>query len=142
MDKFLGRLKELLVEKGINYLELAKETNIGESTVYAWTSKYNMPKLNNMILLSNYFKCSIEYLIGRSEDNKELQPKVCPPFHERLINILKARGLKKTHLRNVKIISRGLAESIFERHSSPFMDNVIKIADYLKLSVDELVGRV
>ena len=95
-----------------------------------------------MLLLSNYFKCSIEYLIGRSEDNSILQPKNSLPFHEQLTNILNSRGLKTTHLRNKNIVSHGFAESIFKRHSSPCMDNVIKIADYLKISVDELVGRV
>ncbi|MBQ8615589.1 MAG: helix-turn-helix transcriptional regulator [Clostridia bacterium] len=141
MDKFLERLAELK-DKEMTYEQLAIEVGISDSTMYSWTSRANMPKLDNMILLSNYFKCSIEYLIGRSEDNSELQPKECPPFHLRLISILDSRGLKKTHLRNKNIISRGLAESIFEHHSSPHMENVIKIADYLKLSVDELVGRV
>ena len=142
MNKFIERLNELLSERGLNYLDLAKETHLGESTVYSWTSGYNMPKIDKMIILSNYFKCSIEYLLGRTDFWEEVTPKACPPFNESLITILTSRGLKKTYLRNQKIISRGLAESIFDKNSSPCIENVIKIADHLKISVDELVGRV
>ena len=142
MNKFLERLKELIKENEISYEELAIQTNIGTPAMYAWSGNYNMPKLNNIILLSNYFKCSIEYLIGRSDDNSELPPKECLPFHIQLENILKQRKLNITHLRNSGVISAGLSESIFTLHSSPHMENVIKIADYLKISIDELVGRV
>lgn len=141
MDKFLQRVNELK-DKDMTYEELGRQIHINKSTIYSWTSKQNMPKLDNMIILSNYFKCSIEYLLGRIDNLEEIPPKECPPFHEKLLSVLESKGLKKTHLRNKNVISRGLAESIFDRHSIPCLDNVIKIADYLKISVDELVGRV
>ncbi len=142
MDKFLERLEELINEKGITYEQLAINTGIGLSAVYAWTGKRNMPKLDKLFIISNYFKCSIEYLLGRTDDNTELPPKEYKPFDGQLLKILKSKGLKRSHLRNNLIISRGLDESIFINHSTPFIYNVIKIADYFKISVDELVGRV
>ena len=142
MNKFLERLNELAQERKLTIEQLAHELNMSSSTLYTWTSRSSMPKLNIMILLSNYFRCSIEYLLGRTDNCDEIPPKDCPPFHERLLNILESQGLSKTHLRNKRVISRGLSESIFENHSSPFMENVIKIADYLNISVDELVGRI
>ncbi len=143
MNKFKNRLNELMKENNYNEKDIANLINYKNlSTIYTWTDGTYTPKLDNMLKLSNLFKCSIEYLIGRTDDYEEIPPKECPPFYERLINVLETQGLKKTHLRNKRIISRGLAESIFSRHSSPHMDNVIKIADYLKVSIDELVGRV
>lgn len=142
MNKFIERLNEFAQERKLTIERLANELNMSSSTFYTWINRSSMPKLNIMILLSNYFRCSIDYLVGRTDNLEDLPPQDCPPFHEKLETILKSRGLNKTHLRNKKIISRGLSESIFELHSSPFMDNVIKIADYLKISVDELVGRI
>ena len=141
MDKFLKRLYELKTDN-ITFEELSIELGINKSTIYSWTSKSNMPKLNNIIAISNYFKCSIEYLLGRTDNLDELPAKDCPPFYIQLEKILTSKNLKKTHLRNKKVISRGLAESIFDKHASPCIENVVKIADYLNISVDELVGRV
>lgn len=80
--------------------------------------------------------------MGLTKNNEELPPKDCPPFHEQLTKILNSKGLKETYLRNKKVISRGLSESIFNKHSIPQMENVIKITNELKISLDELVGRV
>ena len=143
MEIFIERLKELVYnDNNLTLEKLANEININSSTMSSWTSRYNMPKLDKMIDLSNYFKCSIEFLIGRSEDNSYVKPKDCPPFHIQLQKFLERKGLKINHLRNAGVISAGLNESIFKLHSIPFMDSVIKIADYFKISVDELVGRV
>lgn len=140
MDKFLERLDDL--RNGTTVEILANHLKMGSSTIFSWYSRKNMPNLNNMIVLSNYFKCSIEYLLGRTDNFDVIPPKECPPFHIRLENILKSKGLKKTYLRNKGVISAGFNDSIFNKHSSPYIDNVIKIADYLNMSVDELVGRV
>ena len=95
MEKFLERLQELK-NKDMTYKQLAKEIGIPNSTIYSWSNKSNMPKINNIIKLSNYFKCSIEYLIGRTDDNSELQAKDCLPFSEQLLKILNSKNLKKT----------------------------------------------
>ena len=68
----------------MTYEELATELDINKSTIYSWTSKHNMPKLNNIITISNYFKCSIEYLLGRTDNMEELPVKDCLPFHIQL----------------------------------------------------------
>ena len=143
MNSFKNRLNELLKEHNLNeklLAELLKIKNL--STIYNWTSGNFVPKINIVIEIANIFKCSTDFLLGLSDNNETIKPKSCPPFYSQLELILKDKGLKVYNLRKDNVISAGLAESIFVKHSIPLTYNVIKIAEYLKISIDELVGRV
>lgn len=143
MNTFQNRLNELLKEHNLNEKSLANLLKIKNlSTVYNWTSGNFTPKINVIIDIANIFKCSTDFLLGLSDNNEIIKPKTCPPFHTQLELILNNKGLKIYNLRKDNIISAGLAESIFTKYSTPLAYNVIKIAGYLKISVDELVGRV
>ena len=143
MNTFQNRLNELLKEHNLNEKSLANLLKIKNlSTVYNWTGGNFTPKIDIIIDIANIFKCSTDFLLGLSDNNETIKPKICPPFYTQLELILKDKGLKIYNLRKDNIISAGLAESIFTKHSTPLTYNVIKIADYLKISIDELVGRV
>lgn len=61
-------------------------------------------------------------------------------FIENLIQELKKRGIKKTELARQIQIPESTIRS-WEKGSQPTIDKVIKIADYLELSIDELCER-
>ena len=61
MNTFGERLKELRIEKKIGQVELAKELGVSKGI------ELREPKLSNLIVLSNYFKVSIDYLAGIEE---------------------------------------------------------------------------
>ncbi len=137
------RLNDLMREYNYSAKDICELINYKTlSTVYTWINGTSTPKIDVIIKLSNLFNCSVEYLIGRSNDASCLPPKDCPPFFIQLNSFLESKNLKYTHLRNNKIINGGLHESIFLNHATPYLDSVIKIADYFKISIDELVGRV
>lgn len=143
MSTFQNRLNDLLKEHNLNEKLLAKLLNIKNlSTIYNWTSGNFTPKIDIIIDIANIFKCSTDFLLGLTDNNETIEPKTCPPFFSQLDSILKSKGLKVYNLRKDNIISAGLAESIFTKHSIPLTYNVIKIANYLRISIDELVGRV
>ena len=143
MNTFKNRLNELLKEHNLNEKLLAEMLSIKNlSTIYNWTSGNFTPKINVIVDIANIFKCSTDFLLGLSDNNETIKPKKCPPFHDQLNSILTRANLKVYNLRKDNIISAGLAESIFVKHSIPLTYNVIKIADYLKISIDELIGRV
>ncbi len=67
MNTFGERLKELRIEKKIGQVELAKELGVSKGIISLWENELREPKLSNLIVLSNYFKVSIDYLAGIEE---------------------------------------------------------------------------
>lgn len=64
MEKFAERLKELRIEKGLSIQSLAKEVNIGSSSICRWENCQADVKGSQLIILAKYFNVSIDYLMG------------------------------------------------------------------------------
>ena len=74
---FADRLSELIAERGLNNLRLAKDIGPNDSLIGAWRRGRKRPTLDNLILLADYFDVSLDYLTGRSElrnDNAKNAP--------------------------------------------------------------------
>jgi plasmid maintenance system antidote protein VapI len=62
---FLDRVDMLLARRGLNKNQLAALTGIPVSTVYGWYKKgYGSITLPTMLKLSEFFGCSMEYLVN------------------------------------------------------------------------------
>ena len=64
MEKFAERLKELRIEKGLSIQALAKEVNIGSSSICRWENCQADVKGSQLKILAKYFNVSIDYLMG------------------------------------------------------------------------------
>lgn len=64
MEKFAERLKELRIEKGLSIQALAREINIGSSSICRWENCQADVKGSQLIILAKYFNVSIDYLMG------------------------------------------------------------------------------
>lgn len=142
MELFDERLKELMEESKVDARTLAKALNLADaSIIYKWQKSEKGLLLNTAILLADFFNCSIEYLIGRDENYKEFQAKLCPPFSEQLKKILADKKISQYRLVKDLNLSRGNLNSWFNNKSMPNLESVIRLADYLNVTIDELVGR-
>jgi len=63
---FSIRLRQILKENGVSQEKLKKDLNVSGSVLYKWLKGTNKPSAESLIALSNYFDCSIDYLIGRT----------------------------------------------------------------------------
>ena len=63
------RILRIIHEKGITEYRIAKDTGISDSLFGKWkarpTSKISSEKL---VLIADYLGCSIDYLVGRTEN--------------------------------------------------------------------------
>ena len=62
------RLKELREEKNLTQQEVANAINTSQTNIGRWEKNQNEPGANHIILLANFFECSTDYLLGRSDD--------------------------------------------------------------------------
>lgn len=65
-DTFIDRLKLLISKKNITPYKVAKDCGFGRAAVSKWLLNQSVPKIDNLVKLSNYFNCSLDYLIARS----------------------------------------------------------------------------
>ena len=59
----------LMDERGITGYRMAKETGISESLFGVWRRKPTSKIYSgNLVLIADYLGCSVDYLVGRTED--------------------------------------------------------------------------
>lgn len=65
---FSDRLKELRAEKNVTQIELAKKTGLSNGCIAMLEISKREPTRSTLVALSNFFECSIDYLLGREDD--------------------------------------------------------------------------
>ena len=63
-------MKELRVEANLTQKELAEKLNLGQATIASYENGTREPHVLSLIAYSDFFDCSIDYLVGRTGDNK------------------------------------------------------------------------
>ena len=63
--QFSERLQFLFINKGKTKYALKKQTNISQSLLYYWLHDIYSPSVDNVIKLSDFFNCSVDYVLGR-----------------------------------------------------------------------------
>jgi transcriptional regulator with XRE-family HTH domain len=124
MSKFPTRLKKLRDEKGLLGKDFAKIMNVEPATVTNWEKGNRFPKEDVLIKIADYFDCSTDYLLGRTDDklakvysgmlhnqtieieiDKEYPHDLTPEDVQNLINQLDTVGLDVEKLiKNIKNI--------------------------------------
>lgn len=61
------RLAELVNEKDTNYGRLAEEMTFPRTYMYVWIRDKTIPTVDYLLELSDYFKVSLDYLLGRTD---------------------------------------------------------------------------
>ena len=61
----MNRIKELRKKHGMNQIDLAQKVGVAQSTLSGWESgKYEIDNAS-LFKLSDFFNCSVDYLLGR-----------------------------------------------------------------------------
>lgn len=67
MVYFKDRLRELRIERGITQEEVGKVVNTSKMAVSHWEKGHSEPSIAQLILLTEYFGVSADYLIGKND---------------------------------------------------------------------------
>lgn len=67
---FQTRLEELRLKKGIaTVYELSQRIHIHRNNIAQWLKKDYIPTIDDLIIIANLFDVSIDYLVGRTDDD-------------------------------------------------------------------------
>lgn len=62
---------QMLQTKNISAYKVAKETSISQGLMNEYKNGIKLPTLQNIIKIADYLDCSVDYLLGRT-DNPEI----------------------------------------------------------------------
>lgn len=62
------KLKELRISHNLTQAELGEALQMRQGTIANYETGLREPHINSLVSYANYFKCSIDYLIGREDD--------------------------------------------------------------------------
>lgn len=139
---FIKRLTELMKEYNLTAHSLAKKLGIHHNAVDCWLNAKNLPRFDKLKKLSEFFDCSIDYILGLTDDeNKKPFSKNPKTFQYRFIELSKHKGIS-----DIKISKAcGVAHSSVSRwrHEGTIPDTnaLIKLAELFDCSVEYLLGR-
>ena len=95
---FAENLTTLIASRGITAKELADELKLPDATIYRYLHQARVPKIDNVILLAQYFGVSVDWLLGLSDSQESPWPDnirvlvhrytVASPEDRRVVDIL------------------------------------------------------
>lgn len=65
---FSHRIKELRAEKQITQRELASHLHLSSNLICEWEKGRCSPNIDTLKKLSDFFECTVDYLIGNTDD--------------------------------------------------------------------------
>ncbi len=142
---FSERFNELIIYAETTPKKMSADLNHNIHDIYHWksgTARF-MPSLKNIIMLADYFNCSIEFLLGIDDENKLPNPKKqLPDFGAHFKKVLKEKG---SNLYRLSLLAGCKNTSPYydwiNGKSTPRIDSLYKISKVLDCSIDYLLGR-
>ncbi|WP_434305458.1 helix-turn-helix domain-containing protein [Clostridium botulinum] len=131
MAEIKDRLKCERLRKDLNQTELAKFLNVSKQTVSNWENGNRIPDTLTLSKLADFFNCSVDYILGRSENRNgiisktningnnyefELDKNIFPNgiTREQMINYIKELEERNKELEKEADLSRKLKEAGFD----------------------------
>ena len=129
LSKFSETLNELIFDNGLTAKSLSEALNAEPSTITRYLRSERVPSVESLVAIADYFKCSTDFLLGRTEENKEQTFKTCPPFNkqiELLKDYFKCSSYKIYH-------GTGISKSRYydwkNGKRAPTVDNIVRLAE-------------
>ena len=64
MEKFVERLKELRLERGLSKEQVSQDTGLSRSAISLWEAGKRVPNAEAVVVLAKYFEVTTDFLLG------------------------------------------------------------------------------
>lgn len=138
MTSIHERIKDLMADKGLNGQQVATAIGVSFPAVSQWKNEYSNISIENIFRLAKLFDCSIDYLVGRTE-NESSFCECTSDFLYRLQELISKNNISLYRLNNNGILPKSTYYT-WVRGAAPRLANLIPIADYFDCTLDYLLG--
>lgn len=143
MDKFGIRFKEERKKKNLTQQGLASLFHLDKSSISKYENGHQVPEMETLIKLSNFFEVSIDYLLGKTDNRNsdtDLEVSVGDNFGKKLKQLRDSYNISAMKLSEDLNIHRGSLSNWETGKRKPDSEMLLKIANYFGVSVDYLLG--
>lgn len=142
LSNFAENLSALMAERNINPPTLAKIVKTDRSNITRYLRGERLPLFGGFVALLEYFQASADVLLGLVDYSPETNFLPLPPFGERLRAIMQETKTSQYRIERDTHISGGSMYKWLTSQSVPTVENLVKLAEYMDISVDYLLGRI
>lgn len=142
LSKLSDTLTELIELNDLTEQTLAEKSGVPIACISSYVRGLQAPYVDTLVKLADYFNCSIDYLLGRTDKNCKKAYTDSVSFAQRFKELLKAYNCTSY---NDTFGEMEISKSSFYEwkrgKSLPTLESLIKLADFFGCSVDFLLGR-
>ena len=142
LSKFSENLLALMEEHNINAPALAKIINVHRTSITRYLRGERLPNYEDFVAIIEYFNVSADVLLGRIDycDATTFHP--IQPFGTILQQAMNDVDVSQYRIQKDLHFSSATTSSWINNKKLPAIDRIDKLADYLDVSVDYLLGRI
>ena len=141
MSKFAENLLALMLERGLNAPKLANIIETDRTNITRYLRGERLPKFKVFVALLEYFNVSADVLLGRLDYVETKVFLEVQPFGDTLRRVMNETKTTQYRIEKDLGISGGTMYNWLTNKSLPNVHNLMKLADYMEVSVDYLLGR-
>lgn len=141
LSNFAENLSSLISENNLNAPSLAKIINTDRSNITRYTKANRLPSFNTFISIIEFFNVSADVILGLAEYTNETEFLPTVNFSERLRSVMNETNTTQYRIEKALKISGASMYNWLFGNTLPSVDNLVKLAEYMNVSVDYLLGR-
>ena len=142
LSNFAENLSALMAEHNLKAPKLAKILQIDRSNITRYQQGKRLPRFYSFLAIIDFFAVSADIILGVADYEREENFLSVPPFHERFREVLQETHTTQYALEKDLSISGDCVYNWLTGKSVPSIENVVKLAQYMSISVDYLLGRI
>ena len=138
---FQNRFQELVAERGGNRTQIAADMNI---TYVLFSKAYNygiFPRPVVLVRIADYFGVSMDFLLGKTEENSFVPARERVTFAQRLEQLRQKNQVSVYRVAEQTHIHRNNIAGWLNKGYLPSLEDLETLADYFGVSLDCLLGR-
>lgn len=140
LNNFSESLKDIMTFQNKTVVAVCKDTGIKKQSMYGWLLQRTLPRLKTLIVLSDYFRCSIDTLLLSSDDVNyaTLVNPVC--FFERFRQLFAETKLSvRAFSQKTGVPTSSITH--WRQGKSPEVYTLIALSNFFDCSIEYLLGR-
>lgn len=141
LSNFSESLGELLILHDLTEKSLSEKTGIPVACISLYLRRMQVPYIKALVKLADFFHCSVDYLIGLSDDDTEVMPSELPPFAAQLEKLMADCQMPPTKIYACKEISKSSFYEWKRGKSLPTLESLVALAQIFHCSVDDVLVR-
>ena len=142
LSKFAENLFSLMTERNLNAPKLAKELNVDRTSITEYLRGKRFPNFKAFVAMLNFFNVSADVLLGRADYSNAKIFYPITPFGTNLRKVMEETNTTQYRIEKELHISGGTMYYWLINQSLPSVLNLDKLADFMDVSIDYLLGRV